>query len=135
VTLTFDAYWPLALLSLVPFVWWMPGHTLTNFNRRQMRVQAAARAAIVAFVSLALAGPVLHRTTGELSLVFAVDVSESVAPASIAEAARWIEWPELTDEVNPLLRDSGLGGLAYRARLHERVRAILLATNRAQAGP
>ena len=90
-TLTFDAYWPLALLSLVPFVWWMPGHTLTNFNRRQMRVQAAARAAIVAFVSLALAGPVLHRTTGELSLVFAVDVSESVAPASIAEAARWIE--------------------------------------------
>ncbi len=61
----------------------------------------------------------------------------SLAPRDTAEieAARWIEWPELTDEVNPLLRDSGLGGLAYRARLHERVRAILLATNRAQAGP
>jgi ADP-ribose pyrophosphatase YjhB (NUDIX family) len=61
----------------------------------------------------------------------------SLAPRDTAEieAARWIEWPELTGEVNPLLRDSGLGGLAYRARLHDRVRAILLATNRAPAGP
>jgi ADP-ribose pyrophosphatase YjhB (NUDIX family) len=60
----------------------------------------------------------------------------SLAPRDTEEieAARWIEWPELTDEVNPLLRDSGLGGLAYRARLHERVRAILLATNHAPAG-
>ena len=61
----------------------------------------------------------------------------SLVPRDTAEieAARWIEWPELTDSVNPLLRDSGLGGLAYRARLHERVRAILLAANRAPAGP
>jgi 8-oxo-dGTP pyrophosphatase MutT (NUDIX family) len=61
----------------------------------------------------------------------------SLAPRDTVEieGARWIEWPELTDEVNPLLRDSGLGGLAYHARLHERVRAILLTTNRAPAGP
>jgi 8-oxo-dGTP pyrophosphatase MutT (NUDIX family) len=50
------------------------------------------------------------------------------------EGARWIGWPELIDEVNPLLRDSGLGGLAYRARLHDRVRAILLSKNPAPAG-
>ncbi len=50
------------------------------------------------------------------------------------EQARWIEWPELTSEVNPKLRDSGLGGLAYRARLHDRVREILLAAG-APAGP
>lgn len=61
----------------------------------------------------------------------------SLAPRDTAEieGARWIEWPELTDKVNPLLRDSGLGALAYRARVHERVRAILLSTNRAPAGP
>jgi len=61
----------------------------------------------------------------------------SLAPRDTAEieAARWIEWPELTDEVNPLLRESGLGGLAYRARLHERVRAILLAATTSKAGP
>ncbi len=61
----------------------------------------------------------------------------SLAPRDTVEieGARWIGWPELEGEVNPLLRNSGLGGLAYRARLHERVRAILLATNRAPAGP
>jgi len=61
----------------------------------------------------------------------------SLVPRDTEEimAARWIQWPELTDKVNPLLRDSGLGGLAYRARLHESVRAILLAKNRAPAGP
>jgi 8-oxo-dGTP pyrophosphatase MutT (NUDIX family) len=61
----------------------------------------------------------------------------SLAPRDTAEieGARWIEWTELTDEVNPRLRDSGLGGLAYRARLHDRVRAILLATSRPRSGP
>lgn len=61
----------------------------------------------------------------------------SLVPRDTAEieAARWIAWPELSDKVNPLLRDSGLGGLAYRARIHDRVRAILLSKNRAPAGP
>jgi 8-oxo-dGTP diphosphatase len=53
-----------------------------------------------------------------------------LAPRDTAEieAARWIEWPELLTRVNPLLRDSGLGGLAYRARLHDRVRELLTTT-------
>jgi 8-oxo-dGTP pyrophosphatase MutT (NUDIX family) len=70
-------------------------------------------------------------------VMLARPIQGSLAPRDTEEieAARWIEWPELIDEVNPLLRDSGLGGLAYRARLHDRVRAILLATNRAPAGP
>jgi 8-oxo-dGTP pyrophosphatase MutT (NUDIX family) len=61
----------------------------------------------------------------------------SLAPRDTAEieAARWIDWAELGDKVNPLLRDSGRGGLAYRARLHDRVRAILLSNRRAPAGP
>jgi ADP-ribose pyrophosphatase YjhB (NUDIX family) len=60
----------------------------------------------------------------------------SLVPRDTAEieGARWIGWPELIDEVNPLLRDSGQGGLAYRARLHDRVRAILLSKNPAPAG-
>jgi ADP-ribose pyrophosphatase YjhB (NUDIX family) len=46
------------------------------------------------------------------------------------EEARWISWTELTDQVNPRLRESGRGGLAYRARLHERVREILSSNSR-----
>jgi len=89
-SLTVDAFWPFALLALVPFVWWVPNRTLTNFNRPQLRVQAAARAAIIVLAALALTGPVVHRTTGRLSVVYAVDVSASVAPESIAAASRWI---------------------------------------------
>lgn len=89
-SVTVDAFWPFALLALVPFVWWVPGRTLTNFSRSQLRVQAAARSAVVALAALALTGPVLHRSTGRLSVVYAVDVSASVAPGSIAAAARWI---------------------------------------------
>lgn len=61
----------------------------------------------------------------------------SLVPRDTAEieGARWMDWPELTDRVNPLLRESGLGGLAYRARLHDRVGAILLSRNRVSARP
>ena len=54
----------------------------------------------------------------------------SLAPRDTAEieAARWIEWPELVSRVNSLLRDSGRGGLVYRARLHDRVRELLTTT-------
>jgi ADP-ribose pyrophosphatase YjhB (NUDIX family) len=63
-------------------------------------------------------------------VMLATPLEGSLAPRDTAEieAARWIEWPELEARVNPVLRDSGLGRLAYRARLHERVRAILATT-------
>jgi ADP-ribose pyrophosphatase YjhB (NUDIX family) len=51
------------------------------------------------------------------------------------EAARWIGWPELTGTVNPLLWRSGLGGLSYRARLHDRAQAILTTRRKTRAGP
>lgn len=37
------------------------------------------------------------------------------------EAARWMDFSELVDDVSPLLEDSGLGGLQYRARIHRRL--------------
>lgn len=41
------------------------------------------------------------------------------------ESARYVGWAELVEEVNPRLRGSGLGGLEYRARLHEKIRDIV----------
>ncbi len=63
-------------------------------------------------------------------VMLAAPFEGTLAPRDTAEieSARWIEWPELTTRVNPVLRDSGLGGLTYRARLHETVRAILAKT-------
>ena len=90
-SLSFDTYWPLVLLALLPWVWWVPGRTFTNFNPRQLRVQAAVRSLVIALAALALAAPVLHRASRRLSIVYAVDVSASVAPESVAAAARWID--------------------------------------------
>jgi ADP-ribose pyrophosphatase YjhB (NUDIX family) len=52
----------------------------------------------------------------------AVPLSNGLSPSEESEiaSARWIEWNQLVKEVNPVLRDSGLGGLAYRARVHEK---------------
>ena len=46
--------------------------------------------------------------------------------AGEVEAARYVDWRELIDDVNPRLVRSGRGGLEYRARVHERVRDIVI---------
>lgn len=46
------------------------------------------------------------------------------------ESARWVGWKELVEKVNPILVKTGLGGLAYRARLHERARDLLVESKR-----
>ena len=46
------------------------------------------------------------------------------------ESARWVGWKELVEKVNPVLVATGLGGLAYRARLHERARELLVESER-----
>jgi ADP-ribose pyrophosphatase YjhB (NUDIX family) len=42
-------------------------------------------------------------------------------------AARWVGWEELLETINPILRDTGLGGLAYRAQLHEKMHELVAA--------
>jgi 8-oxo-dGTP pyrophosphatase MutT (NUDIX family) len=46
--------------------------------------------------------------------------------------ARWVEWDELLRKINPVLKGTGLGGLAYRAQLHERTHEILADRQRAE---
>ncbi|MFQ5791223.1 MAG: NUDIX domain-containing protein [Acidobacteriota bacterium] len=57
-------------------------------------------------------------------------LSGRIAPVDASEfaAVRWISWDELLKEVNPVLHKTGLGGLRYRARLHERVYELLTAS-------
>jgi 8-oxo-dGTP pyrophosphatase MutT (NUDIX family) len=69
-------------------------------------------------------------------VMLARTLAGSLAPRDRGEieSARWIGWPELTEAVNPILWRSGLGGLSYRARLHDRAHAILTAKRRTRAG-
>ena len=49
-------------------------------------------------------------------------VSGELVPVDIKEIeeAQWMSWQELRERSNVVLRSSGLGGLVYRARLHDR---------------
>ena len=61
--------------------------------------------------------------TTHVMLASPADGRVDIAPRDLdeIEAARWMGWKELVDDVSPLLEGSGLGGLAYRARIHKRL--------------
>ena len=91
--------WLLVIVALVPYVWWGMTRTRTNFNVRQRRLQAGVRALVLALLALALAQPVMHRSTDRLSVVYLVDASHSVSAASFASAAERIS--ALNAELQP----------------------------------
>jgi uncharacterized membrane protein len=84
---------PLALwlLAAVPLVWLALGVARTTFNPRQRRLQAAIRSLLLVALALALARPVLSRSSPRHSIVYLVDVSHSISGRAIEEAARKID--------------------------------------------
>lgn len=92
-------FWLLALVPALALVWYALARTRTNFNIRQRRVQAAVRAVLLSLLALALAQPVMHRSSDRLSIVYLVDASHSVSAASFASAAERIS--ALNAELQP----------------------------------
>ena len=99
-TLTWGAPAALWLLLAIPLVWLADLVARTNFNRRQRLLQKAIRSLLLAAVALGLARPVLSSASSHQSLVYAVDVSDSVASHAIETAAARI------DELNTAIRPS-----------------------------
>lgn len=60
-------------------------------------------------------------------VLLARPLSGELDPVDTREIAdvRWVQWEELLHKINPVLKGTGLGGLAYRAQLHERMHEIL----------
>jgi uncharacterized membrane protein len=87
------------LLAALPLLWVGLRLARTNFSRPQRVVQTAVRFLLLASLALALAGPVVARSTSGLSIVYLVDVSHSIGTAAIREAADRID--QLTDELTP----------------------------------
>ena len=79
------------LLAAVPLVWVAMRYGRTNFNRGQQRAQAVIRSLLLAMLALALARPVIATGASRLSVIYVVDVSQSIAPASIERAAAKID--------------------------------------------
>src|SRR5215471_7861228 len=91
VRFTFDTYWPLALLPIIPYLWWVQRQTLTDLSAKHLQLAGAIRSTIVALIMLALMQPVLYRSGAFVSAVYLLDVSESVSPQAIQSAIQWIQ--------------------------------------------
>ena len=87
------------LLAAVPFIWLAPLVARTTFNPRQRVLQGAARSLLLGALALAIARPVLSTNAPRQSIVYAVDVSHSIATHSIEDAARIID--EYQRDVHP----------------------------------
>ena len=88
-------YWALLVLLFIPCIWWAQRKTRVDLGRRQLRLSGIIRSAIIVLLALALAQPEIYQSTASLSVVYLLDISESVLPADIQTALRWIE--ETTD--------------------------------------
>src|SRR5689334_3494414 len=88
---SFDTYWPLLLLGLIPFLWWVQRRTQTDLSPRHLQLSGVVRSAIVALIALALMQPVIYRQGAWVSIAYLLDVSQSVAPTAIQSAIQWIQ--------------------------------------------
>ena len=95
------------LLALVPLIWLAPLVARTTFNPRQRALQAGARSLLLAALALAIARPVLSTNAPRQSIVYAIDVSHSVASRAIEDAARTI------DDFNRTLRPASARILVF----------------------
>ncbi|HLG51625.1 MAG TPA: VWA domain-containing protein [Chloroflexota bacterium] len=90
-SLTFDRPLALWLLLLVPGFYLVARLGMTYLPRSVRSAAIVVRSAAVIALVLALSEPVLHRPSNQLSVVFAVDRSASVAAAGQSSATTWLE--------------------------------------------
>jgi hypothetical protein len=90
VEITFETHWPLLFLLAIPLLWAAGKSTHVDVGRRHLLLSTLVRSATVALMALALSQPVLRRRAADVSVVYLLDVSHSVAPGAVREALEWI---------------------------------------------
>jgi uncharacterized membrane protein len=85
-TLSVAAYWPLWLLALLPLAWWASLRSRTNLSRGHLALATVLRTLALAFLVLALMQPTRTTRITEVSVVYALDVSRSVASGFVQSA-------------------------------------------------
>ena len=89
--LTFESYWPLLFLLVIPYLWWIGTRSAVDLSPRHLQLSTAIRSLIVVALAIALMQPVLYKTSTYVSVVYLLDVSRSVAPGAIQKAMDWIQ--------------------------------------------
>ena len=88
--LTFEYYWPLIFLAIIPYLWWVRRDTTMDLSRKHLTLSTVLRSVIVAGLVLALMQPILYKASSAVSVVYLLDVSNSVQPGAIKGAIDWI---------------------------------------------
>src|SRR5262245_44948913 len=88
--LTFENYWPLVFLLLIPYLWWVRRNSAMDLSPKHLRLSTILRCAIVAGLVFALMQPVLYKSSSAISTVYLLDVSNSVPAGAIKDAIAWI---------------------------------------------
>lgn len=89
--LTFSSMWPLWLLALLPLLAWVAWRSRTNLAPAHIATVSALRALTLAALIVALMQPVWTVSTRQLSVVYALDVSRSVASGFVQSALQFID--------------------------------------------
>ncbi len=89
-SLIFENYWPLAFLAVIPWLWWVRGRSAVDLSPKHLKLSTLFRSALIVAIVLALMQPTILRTSARISIVYLLDVSESVSPGAVQEALAWI---------------------------------------------
>jgi uncharacterized membrane protein len=89
--ISFTAHWPLWLLALLPLLWWASLRSRSTLSRRHLTVATVLRSAALVFVVLALLQPVWTAAVTQVSVVYALDVSRSVASEFVQSALKFAQ--------------------------------------------
>ena len=89
--ISFTTYWPLWLLALVPLLWWASLRSRSILTRRHLTVATVLRSGALVLVVLALLQPVWTAAVTQVSVVYALDVSRSVASEFVQSALNFAQ--------------------------------------------
>ena len=82
--------WPLWLLTVLPLIWIAAWHHRTPLVRWRMLCATALRSLSLITLIVGLTQPVINRNIADVSVVYALDISRSVAPAFVKDALAWM---------------------------------------------
>ena len=89
--LSIQTAWPVAFLAAVPLLFWLGRRSRTQLGPTHLRVAVLLRSLAIVSLALAMMRPQWNGQSGDVSVVYALDISRSVSSSFIDAAIKWIE--------------------------------------------
>ena len=89
--LAIQTAWPVVFLAAVPLLFWLARRSRARLGRRHLLIATGLRSLAIIALALALMRPQWNAGSGDVSVVYALDVSRSVSSSFIEAAIGWIE--------------------------------------------